>query len=136
MTAKDDIFHDLQDFMKRRTQDMAAEYERIQRRSLDAPGTAGGQGEENWAELLRKWLPEQYRVVTKGRLINEHGECSPQMDVIVLRASYPPGMRDTKLYLAAGVAAVFECKNTLKTKHIKDAVERCAKVKKLGTSIY
>lgn len=125
--------HDLHDFMQQITDEMAAEYDRIQKRATEDPGTAGDQGEENWAELLRLWLPSHYHVVTKGRLINEHGETSPQVDVLVLRPSYPPKLRDKKLYLAAGVAAAFECKTTLKTAHIKEAVETCAKIKRLFT---
>lgn len=111
--------------------ELASEYERIQKRATEDPGTAGDQGEENWAGILREWLPPGYHIETKGRLINEYGERSPQIDVIVLKPSYPKKLYTTKLYLAAGVAAVFECKNTLKTDHIRRAVETCAKIKSL-----
>ncbi len=37
--------------------EMSAEYNRIQMRATEDPVTAGNQGEENWAEVLRKWLP-------------------------------------------------------------------------------
>ncbi len=123
--------HDLHDFMRQLSVEMAAEYERIQRRAAEDPGTAGDQGEENWAELLKGWLPNSYTVVTKGRLIGSDGQTSPQVDVLVLKGSYPPKLRDKKLYLAAGVAAAFECKTTLKASHITEAVKTCVKVKEL-----
>ena len=59
--------HDLYNFMQQISAEMATEYDRIQRRATEDPGTAGDQGEENWAELLRDWLPREYEVVTKGR---------------------------------------------------------------------
>ncbi len=45
--------HDLFDFMFQISRDMASEYERIQKRATEDPGTTGDQGEENWATLLR-----------------------------------------------------------------------------------
>ena len=44
-----DKSHDLFDFMSQISQEMALEYERIQKRATEDPGTAGDQGEENWA---------------------------------------------------------------------------------------
>ena len=49
--------HELYEFMLRLSDKMAANYKLIQRRATEDPGTAGDQGEENWAELLRGWLP-------------------------------------------------------------------------------
>jgi hypothetical protein len=121
--------HDLHDFMRQISVEMSAEYDRIQKRATEDPGTAGDQGEENWAELLRDWLPRNYEVVTKGRILSQEGETSPQIDVLVLKSSYPKKMVNKKLYLAAGVAAAFECKTTLKASHIEDALATCAKVK-------
>lgn len=97
--------------MSQISDDIAAEYKRIRARAAEDPGTAGDQGEENWATLLRGWLPSQYQVVTKGRLISHNGTTSPQVDVIVLKPSYPPKLLDKKLYLAAGVAAAFRMQN-------------------------
>ena len=123
--------HDLHDFMRQLSIEMSAEYERIQKRATEDPGTAGDQGEENWAELLRGWLPRTYEVVTKGRIISQDGVTSPQIDVLVLKGSYPQKLLNKKLYLAAGVAAAFECKTTLKASHITEAIENCVKIKNL-----
>src|SRR5229473_5459551 len=100
MNEKPQKTNDLQDFMVAATQEMASEYRRIQKRTKDDPGTAGDQGEENWATLLRKWVPCHYHVVTKGRILGHTGHASPQVDVLVLHPSYPPHLLHTKLYLA------------------------------------
>ena len=82
--------HDLHDFMSQLTSDIDAEYHRIQKTAKLDPGTAGDEGEENWAKILRDWLPATYHVVTKGQIINNTGELSPQVDVLVLYPTYPP----------------------------------------------
>src|SRR5258706_2694249 len=105
--------NDLVDFMRTLTREMGDEYDRIQKRSLEDPGTAGDQGEENWATVFKDWLPPDYQVVTKGRLLSENGIAGPQVDIIILYPFYPKKLLDKKLYLTAGVAAAFECKNTL-----------------------
>jgi hypothetical protein len=123
--------HDLLDFMRQISAEMSAEYDRIQMRATEDPGTAGDQGEENWAELLRDWIPRTYEVVTKGRIISQEGETSPQIDVLVLKGAYPKKLLNKKLYLAAGVAAAFECKTTLKASHISEAMANCSTIKSL-----
>jgi len=123
--------HDLYAFMRQISDEMSAEYNRIQMRATEDPGTAGDQGEENWAKLLCEWLPRIYKVVTKGRIINQEGVTSPQIDVLVLKGAYPKKLLNKKLYLSAGVAAAFECKTTLKASHILEAVKNCVKIKSL-----
>jgi hypothetical protein len=124
--------NDLFDFLKAQTAAIAAEYERIRKRTLEDPGTAGDQGEENWATLLRAWLPPLFRVVTKGRILRIDGAASPQVDVIVVSPAYPNFLLDKKLYLAAGVLAAFECKTTLIASHIRDAVQTSIFVKSMA----
>lgn len=116
--------HDLEVLVEQASDWIAAEYDRIRRRSRDDPGTAGDQGEENWKALLELWLPSTYHVATKGRILTSSGQASKQMDVVVLSPGYPNGLLSTKLYLAAGVLAAFECKNTLRLEHIDAAFRR------------
>ena len=123
--------HDLFDFLSQISVEMASEYDRIQKRATEDPGTAGDQGEENWAALLRDWLPPTYQIVTKGRIISHEGKTSPQIDVLVLKSSYPKKLLDKKVYLAAGVAAAFECKVTLRASHITEAIKNCVEIKNL-----
>lgn len=123
--------NDLHDFMVSATHEMQSEYERIQKSSKEDPGTAGDQGEENWANLFRDWLPSNYHIVTKGRILNYKGFTSPQVDVLVLHPTYPQKLLDKKRYLAAGVLAAFECKLTLKVADIDAALKTSAKIRNL-----
>src|SRR5438094_9937474 len=97
--------HDIHNFVQRSQRELQDEYARIQKRAIEDPGTAGDQGEENWASLLRSWLPSYFRVETKGRILTSSGYASPQVDVLVLMPSYPAILLGEKLYLAGGVAA-------------------------------
>lgn len=127
----EDNKNELHEFMRQATQKMQDDYNTIQRRTLEDPGTAGDQGEENWAELLRDWLPHTFHVVTKGRILGADGTASPQVDIIVLRPEYPKGLLHQKLYLAGGVLAAFECKTTLRKEHIKKIFENSIAIKSL-----
>jgi hypothetical protein len=125
----DAVKHELEDFLDQDQAEIAAEYVRIYRRSTQDSGTAGDEGEENWADLLRPWLPASYRVVTKGRIVFPDGTATPQIDVLVLRRTYPPRLLTKKVYLSSGVVAAFECKNTLKAEHITKAAKTAALLK-------
>ena len=123
--------HDLHHFMWQLSRDMAVNYEYLQTRVTEDPGTTGDQAEIHWAEWLREWLPPTYKVVTKGRIINQYGEASGQIDVLVLKSFYPEKLYTNKHYLSVGVAAAFECKTTLKASHIEEATAACVKIQKL-----
>jgi hypothetical protein len=123
--------NDLIDFMHSLTTQISDEYKRIQKRSTEDSGTAGDQGEENWATVFKNWLPPDYQVVTKGRLLSENGIASAQIDVIILYPFYPKHLLDKKLYLTGGVVAAFECKNTLKAEHIKKSIENAKEIRNL-----
>jgi len=124
--------NDLYDFMQQLQVELASEYGRIQRRVKEDPGIAGAQGEENWAALLRDWLPATYHVVTRGRIIDHRGVSSPEVDVLILHPAYPRHLLNKKHYLVAGVVAAFECKLTLRKQHLSRAFETCAKIKALA----
>jgi hypothetical protein len=124
--------HDLIQLIHQATAEIAAEYQRIRARAKEDPGTAGGQGEQNWADILRGWLPTSLHVVTKGRIVFSNGQTSDQVDVLILSANYPKGLLNKKMYLAAGVLAAFECKNTLRREHIRKAVRASAKLGRLS----
>lgn len=121
--------HELNNFMRKASESMAADYARIAARSREDPGTAGDQGEANWQELLADWLPAGYHVRTKGRILSASGVASPQVDVVILKQSYPKRLLKDKLYLAEGVLAAFECKLTLHPEHIPKAFRNCHAIK-------
>jgi hypothetical protein len=56
---------------------------------------------------------------------------SPQVDVVVLKPTYPPKLLEKKVWLAGGVAAAFACKTTLTAAHVRAALDRCARFKLL-----
>lgn len=122
--------HDIHDFLKSAQRDIGNEYKRILKRATEDPGTAGDQGEENWATLLKNWLPSYFHIVTEGRILTESGYASPHIDILVLHPSYPRVLLNKKLYLAGGIAAAFECKTTLKSSHVKEAVKTAAEIRK------
>ncbi|WP_461790407.1 DUF6602 domain-containing protein [Pedobacter sp.] len=122
---------DLTDFLFGASREIENEYHRIQKRAKEDPGTAGDQGEENWASLLKNWLPPIFQIVTKGRIIDSKGKASPQVDIIVLKPEYPKALMDKKLYLAGGVLAVFECKITLKSAHLSKFFQTVASIKNM-----
>ena len=49
--------HDLHEFIQQLGAKMEAEYKRIRKVASSDPRTAGDEGEENWAQLLRDWSP-------------------------------------------------------------------------------
>lgn len=118
--------NDLRSFIEAANREMSLEYERICARSTEDPGTAGDEGESNWAELLRQWLPAHYHITTKGRVLSWDGVASHQVDVVILRPEYPPALLKKKVYLSSGVVAVFECKLTLRRRDVSKAVRRAA----------
>lgn len=121
--------HDLFAHMDSVKKEMANEYMRIQKRSKEDPGTAGDQGEENWADFFRGWLPANYHVVTKGRIIDAKGKSSPQVDILILHPSYPKKLHNSKHYFAGGVIAAFECKLTLKKADVDKACKNSVIIK-------
>lgn len=128
MNDKNDLF----DFFQQASDSMQADYVRISRRSKQDPGTAGDEGEENWAAILREWLPSDYHIVTKGQILFEDGTCSPQVDVIILKPEYPAGLirKNVKKYFGHCVAAAFECKLTLRPTDLQKVFETCALIKR------
>ncbi|MFD7380045.1 DUF6602 domain-containing protein [Streptomyces mirabilis] len=123
--------HEVESYVRQATREIQDEYKRLYARAAEDPGTAGDEGEENWADILRRWLPASVHVVTKGRLLCADGSTSRQLDVIVLSDSYPLGLLNKKMYLASEVLAVFECKLTLKKAHVEETVKRAAALKRV-----
>ncbi len=126
--------HDFFKLMSAVKESLNSAYLRIRTRSKDDPGTAGDQAEEDWAEILRDWLPATYRIVTKGRILFDDGSSSPQVDVLVLTPSYPKGLGNEKYVFAGGVIAAFECKLTLRLNDIRRAFDTACAIKRKAPS--
>lgn len=124
--------HEFIPLLQQVEQKLASEYQRLHKRSTEDPGTAGDGGEENWARVLKEWLPEGYHVRTKGRIQGPDQAASPQVDVVVLKPSYPKALLDVKYYASAGVAAAFECKTTLTKAHLTEAATTAAEIQRIS----
>ncbi len=122
---------ELHRFLSLASDELSAEYRRITSRSKEDPGTAGDETEAMWKETLRGWLPDYYPIVTKGRILNQNGKSSPQIDVLVLNPAYPRRIREKKIYLTSAVVAAFECKTTLRKRDLIRFYQNCRRVKNL-----
>lgn len=127
----EDETQDLYDFMQQCIDEMAAEYDDAQEREAEDPTNTRSRAAESWAKLLRGWLPSTYEVVTNGRIISRDGRISRWVDVLVLKSAYPEKLVNKDVYLAASVAAAFECETTLAAAHIARAVRTCTEIKRL-----
>jgi hypothetical protein len=127
--------HELHGYFEGVARSLALAYARIRDRVAEDPGTAGDRAEENWAEVLRSWLPQDLRVVTKGRILGYDGATSPQVDIVVLDSGYPLQLNAEKLYLAGGVVAAFECKLTLRRRDLRKAFSTLRAIKEIGAQL-
>lgn len=112
--------------------ELGREYVRIARRSREDPGTAGDEGESNWKDVLKGWLPPSLPIVTKGRILAADGRSSPQVDVLILHPAYPEKLLDKKQYLAGGVVAAFECKLTLRGRDLAKIAQTARSIRNLA----
>jgi len=53
--------HDIHDYMISAQRRIEEAYARIRKHSLEDPGTAGDQGEEDWRKFLKEWLPNYFQ---------------------------------------------------------------------------
>lgn len=120
----------LSSFVQSSTSKMESDYNLLRERAKQDPGSAGDNGENNWAELLKNWLPAKYEIVTKGQIRSGNGELSPQIDILVISDYYPKALLKEKEFLSAGVVAAFECKLTLDSEGIQQAVKNASLIQR------
>ncbi len=128
--------HDLADYVEEISSTLLQDYMQIAKRVTEDPGTAGDQVEETWAQVLRSWLPSNFHVVTKGRIVGSDGKASPQIDVLVLWPTYPSFLRQKKYYMASGVAAAFECKLKFRRSHLRKLFETAVSLSEISEREY
>lgn len=123
------------EWLRKTAREMADDWERIYARtSGDKSRTqeGGHEAETAWAEFLTNWLPPTYEVATRKYIIGEVDTGIPpfETDIIIYRPSYPKALRAKTQVLAAGVAAAFSVKTTLRAEGIAEAVDSCAKIQR------
>ena len=128
--------HDLFSNMERLSQNMSFDYKDIRNRFAKdkIPIIAGKTAEQVWCKVLKGLLPPLYQVIPNGRIISKSDCTSPEIDILVVKGEHPPQLLEQNIFLASGVAAAFEVKLTLESKHIQESFDRCKKVKSLCSS--
>lgn len=106
---------------------------RMARQTIGHPGDKGMVSENEWLELLRRFLPERYRAA-KATVIDSIGQTSDSIDIVVYDRQYSPLVFEQAgfLYVAAeAVYAVFEVKQSLNAEHVAYAAHKAASVRRL-----
>lgn len=97
------------------------------------PGTKGSVTEEAWRQLLTDYLPTRYQV-RKGFVIDHLGNCSDEIDILIIDRHYSPFLLTlgTGLYVPAeSVYAAFEVKQTLNDDHVTYTEDKLESVRRL-----
>lgn len=100
---------------------------------IDHPTAKGDSSEEVWIEALRTYLPQRYEV-RRGFAIDSLGTYSKQLDIIIHDRFYTPFILKVgghEVVPIESVYAVFEVKQTLCRKNIKEARDRVGSVRNL-----
>lgn len=90
---------------------------------------SGHQGEATWFEVLRRWLPPHYDVGLRKYIVGSREDLKPfETDIVVFDPTYPAPLRERSTVLAAGVAAAFSVKLSVKKQTIHEEVARSARI--------
>lgn len=120
-----DVFYDIEDQMK---------YSLLRERKREThDGTLGGNCEQVWRELLRKYLPTRYQI-EEAFIIDSLGNTSEQQDIVIFDAIYtsPLHGHEHKKYLPReSVYAVFEVKQTVDKENLIYAGHKASTVNDL-----
>ena len=103
------------------------------RTALKNPVTKGTASERTWIKLLRRYLPKRYRVAS-AHVIDSNGKTSHQLDAVIFDRHYSPPIFSFEKQLiipAESVYAVFEIKQDLNKKNIRDAQKKVGSVRSL-----
>ena len=103
------------------------------RQAVDHAVTLGDETEISWVQFLSGILPNRYQVCD-GFVLDADGRRSDQIDVIVFDRHYsPPLFRagNVQYVPAEAVYAVFEVKQRIDARRLKEASEKVASVRRL-----
>lgn len=95
--------------------------------------TIGDGSEAEWITMLRQFLPKRY-AVDKAFVVDRCGHQSLQLDIVVFDQHFTPlfwEMGGSLFLPAESVYAVFEAKQELNLKYVREAGEKVASVRKL-----
>lgn len=93
-----------------------------------------GHGNETiWQNFLTNWLPPQYEVATRKYIVGtkDTDENPFETDLVVFHPGYPRRLRTESHVMAAGVAAAFSTKLTLRRAGLAEAAESSHKLQQM-----
>lgn len=105
----------------------------VARGAISHSGTKGTASEDAWLDILSKHLPTRY-IVNRAFVIDSHGDCSDQIDIVVHDRQYSPFVLDNGSALfvpAESVYAVLEVKQNVTAEHVGYAGNKVASVRNL-----
>lgn len=100
---------------------------------VNHPGTKGAASESAWLQLFKTYMPRRYRVAST-HIVDSYGNFSKQIDVVVFDRQYTPFILRYKRSVfvpAESVYAVFEVKQKINPRNIRDAGDKIASVRQL-----
>lgn len=93
------------------------------------PDNGGKEGELIWIEFIRKIIPDEFKIIDGGRIIDVNTDQWPQLDIIVLKPGAEKKLEPLGYYSRNSVLAAFECKLSLEPTHIETAARHARLVK-------
>lgn len=114
---------------ERSQRQLLEEREKLKITSRSHPDSAGESTEEIFASLIRKLIPNEFKVVTRARIDFDDLTDSPQLDLVILKPGGEKRLNDLKSYHHSSVLAAFECKLTLRKRDLEKAAETANAIK-------
>ena len=102
----------------------------VSRRAFKHTTTKGDASEMVWHELLRKYLPQRYKI-DRAHIVDSKGHFSKQIDLVIYDRQFTPPIFDFSgeiILPAESVYAVFEVKQEINAEYITQALDKFATV--------
>lgn len=116
-----------EDLIRQLSESVRADYEEARRHTRNKdPQRAGHEGEGTWQRVLEAWGPG-WPVVTRKYIVGPGGETN-EVDVLLLKPTYPAPLLGQPSVMASGVAAAFSCKLTLRRNDLREALTQKARI--------
>ena len=106
---------------------------KLSSKSITHDGVMGEVNEQNFIEVLRKYLPNRY-AVDSAIVIDSNGATSDQIDIVIFDQQYTPTLldqHDHRFIPAESVYAVFEVKPTINKVYLEYAAKKAESVRVL-----
>lgn len=107
------------------------------RQAINHSSSLGEAAEDEWINLLQAHLPNRYQA-NRAFVIDAHGGCSQQIDVVIYDRQYSPllyNQSNQRYVPAESVYAVLEVKQSLTADHMRYAADKAASVRRLKRSL-